>query len=179
VGKIRVFVSFQQGPERNAQVVENYFLNLEEEIGNVSRNFLNRLYSLVTLVDGCTCVSLVLENSVPDAGRSNREGRVSLWSSAQVCDWFVRLAQRVRLLIGISTTANRGIVRYRTPACLLAGRDSRYDRENLSSLCSSEANPLPAVSWEVAAMADCGTPKSNAATFVHFLVTTWTSLVRL
>ena len=45
---------------------------------------------------------------MPDAGRSDRKGRGSLRSSAQVCDRFVRLAQRVRLLIGISTTANRG-----------------------------------------------------------------------
>ena len=53
----------------------------------------------MTIVDRCTCVTLALEISVPDAGRSDREGRGSLRSSAQVCDRFVRLAQRVRLLI--------------------------------------------------------------------------------
>ena len=105
----------------------------------------------MTLVESCTCVTLALEISVTDAGSSDREWRVSLRSSAQVCDWFVRLAQRERLLIGISTTANRGLVRYRTPACLLAGRDSGYGREDFSSSFSSEANPLPAVAWDVAA----------------------------
>jgi len=132
----------------------------------------------MALVDDRTCVTLALELSVLDAGRSDREGRGSLRSSAQVCDRFVRLAKRVRLLIGISTTANRGLVRYRTPACLLAGRDGRYCRENLSSSCSSEANPLPAVAWDVAERRDCGPPKSNAATMAHFLVTSGTSLAR-
>ena len=130
----------------------------------------------MALVDDRTCVTLALELSVLDAGRSDREGRGSLRSSAQVCDRFVRLAQRVRLLIGISTTANRGLVRYRTPACLLSGRDSGYGRENFSSSFSSEANPLPAVAWDVAARGDCGPPKSNAATLAHFLVTSGTSL---
>ena len=86
------------------------------------------------------------------------------------CDRFVRLAQRVRLFVGISTTADRGLVRYRTPACLLADRGSRYSRENLSSSFSSEPNPLHAVAWDVAAGGDCGPPKSNAATFAHFLL---------
>jgi hypothetical protein len=132
----------------------------------------------VTLDDGCTFVTLALELSVPDAGRSDREGHGSLRSSAQVCDRFVGLAQRVRLLIGISNTANRGLVRYRTPACLLTGRDSRYGRESLSSSCSSEANPLPAVAWDVAEMGDCGPRRSNAATLANFLVTSGTSLAR-
>jgi len=142
-------------------------------MGNDSRNVSNRFSSLVTLVDGSTCVTLALEMSFPDAARSDREYRLSLRSSAQVCDWIVRL------LIGISTTANSGLVRYRTQACLLAGRDSRYGRENLSSSCSSEANPIPAVAWDVAARGDCGSPKSNAATSAHFLVTSRTCLARL
>jgi len=115
---------------------------------------------------------------VPGAGKSNREGRLSLRSSAQVCDWFVRLAQRICLLIGISTTANRGLVRYLIPAYLLAGRDIRYGRESFSSSCSSEANPVPAVTNDGAARGDCGPPKSNAATLAHFLVTSGTSLAR-
>jgi len=133
----------------------------------------------VNLVDGCNCVTLALDISVPDDGTSDREGRVSLRSSAQVYDRFVRLAQRVHLLIGISTTAKKGPVRYRTPACLFAERDSRYGRENLSSSCSSEANSLPAVAWDVGASGDCSPPKSNAATLAHFVVTSWTSLGRL
>ena len=90
----------------------------------------------------------------------------------------MRLAQRVRLLIGIWTTVKRGLVRYRSTACLLAGRYSRYGQENLSSSCSSEANPLLAVAWDVAARGDRGPNKSNAATLVHFLVTSGTSLAR-
>jgi len=116
---------------------------------------------------------------MPDAGRSDLEGRVSLRSSAQVRDRFVRMAQRVHLFIGISTTANRDLVLYGTPAYLLAGRDRRYGRENLYSSCSSEANPLQAVAWDVAARGGCGTPKSNASTLAHFLVTSGTSLARL
>ena len=142
-------------------------------MGNDSRNVSNRFSSLVTLVDGSTCVTLALEMSFPDAARSDREYRLSLRSSAQVCDWIVRL------LIGISTTAKKGPVRYRTPASLFAERDSRYGLENLSSSCSSEANSLPAVAWDVGASGDCSPPKSNAATLAHFVVTSWTSLGRL
>ena len=133
----------------------------------------------MTLVVGCTCVTLALEISLPDAGRSDREGRVSLRSSAQVCDWFVRLALRVRLLLSISTTANIGLVPYVTQSCLLAGRISRYGREYLSSSVSSEKNPLQAVVWDGDARGDCGPPKSNAATLAHFLVTSGTLLPRL
>ena len=77
-------------------------------MGSDSRNVSNGFSSLVMLVHGCTCVTFALEIFVTEAGTLDRKMRVSLRSSAQVCDWFVRLAQRVRLLIGISTTANRG-----------------------------------------------------------------------
>jgi len=156
--------------------LRNIFENLEESIANDRRNASNGFSLLVALVDGRTCVSLALEIPVPNDGRPDREGRGYLVSFAQVRDMVEPLAHRVRLLIGISTTANRGLVRYRTPACLLSGRDSGYGRENFSSSFSSEANPLPAVAWDVAARGDCGPPKSNAATLAHFLVTSGTSL---
>jgi len=57
--------------------VDNNFRNLEEGIGNGSRNVSNDFSSLVTLVYDFTCVTLALEISVPDAGRSDREGRLS------------------------------------------------------------------------------------------------------
>ena len=88
--------------------MRNIFENLEESIANDRRNASNGFSLLVALVDGRTCVSLALEIPVPNDGRPDREGRGYLVSFAQVRDMVEPLAHRVRLHIGISTTANKG-----------------------------------------------------------------------